>query len=125
MSTGNVNDKKQERFGPPDFNSSETRLYYLIGSIGILIFITIGIFNDDLILPTRRGTGIHLHGVPAWLMFFAAFCAIANIFSELLAYYTKRSNKRNYRIFSSITQALSWTFFLLSIVLYNSVYHKA
>ena len=123
MSTKDFIEKKDEKDNSPNFIPAQKRIYYFIVSVGILIIITIGLFNDDLYLPGRGGRGIHLHGIPAWILYFAGLCAIANMISVVIDHYDKRKNERDYRIFAKVTQILSFIFLFLSLVLDIMIFH--
>jgi hypothetical protein len=58
-----------------------------------------GIYRDDLFVPTRRGNGIHFHGLPAWMAAGGLFCFAASLMSRLIRRFESPPNRPGYRIF--------------------------
>jgi len=95
-----------------------TRIWYLVASPVLLAYGSLGIFLDDIYLPARRTrSGIHLHGVPAWIMYAAMLCATANMISVVIDHYDTRPNERYYRRFAKWTGIAGWSLFGLSLAL--------
>lgn len=73
-----------------------------------------GIVVGDLVLPSKMGHRIHLHGLPALLAFAAMAFAAANLVSMIFDHYDTRNNEERYRRFAKVTSNLAWTCLLLS-----------
>jgi hypothetical protein len=59
-----------------------------------------GIYLDDLFVPTRRGNGIHFHGLPAWMAAGALFCFAASLISYLVGSLENPPNRPGDRSFN-------------------------
>jgi hypothetical protein len=68
-------------------------------------------------MPGKRSKGIHLHDVPAWVMYGAFICACLVMLSVVVDHYDKRNNETNYKRFADTFRVLGWCFFWLSLVL--------
>ena len=101
-----------------------TRIWYLVASPLLLAYGSIGIYVDDIFVPGKRSRGVHLHGVPAWLMYIAMLCAVANMVSVVIDHYDTRPNERHYRLFAKVTRIAAWALFGLSLVVDLFVYHQ-
>ena len=99
------------------------RIKYSILSLGLLIYGTLGLIIDDLNLPGKRGSGVHFHGVSAWVLYAAFLCAIANMVSIVVDHYDKRNNERNYRMFARITHTWGMAMFLIALVFDFFLHH--
>jgi hypothetical protein len=99
------------------------RRWNLILSAVLLAYGGIGIWIDDLYIPGRT-RGVHLHDVPARVMYAAMICAALNLLSVVIDHYDIRNNETNYRLFARITQVLGWILFGLSLALSLFVYHE-
>jgi hypothetical protein len=84
-------------------------------SSALLTYGTYGILIDDLFLPGRRGPGIHLHGIPAKVMYVAMLFACANLLAVVIDHYDTRNNEHNYRRFATLTQTSGWIAFFLAL----------
>ena len=73
------------------------RISYLIFSALLLAYGSYGVWTNDLYVPGRRSNGIHLHDVPAWIMYGAIVCACLVMLSVVLDHYDRRNNERHYR----------------------------
>lgn len=58
-----------------------------------------GIYRDDLFVPTRRGNGIHFHGLAAWMAAGGLFCFATSLISCLISGFENPPNRPGYRIF--------------------------
>jgi uncharacterized membrane protein len=107
----------EERLYIPNHIPLSTRLWNMLFSVGLLAYGTIGILNDDVYLPGKRGNGIHFHGIPAWLIYGAMICAVLNMLSVIADHLDQRNNETNYRRFAKVTQYGGWTLFGIALVL--------
>ncbi|MGQ4661623.1 hypothetical protein [Lysobacter sp. F6437] len=74
--------------------------------------------SQSLILPWQqcKRRGVHLHDVPAWIMYGAIICACTVLLSVVLDHYDRRNNEKHYRMFASIGEFLGWPFFAVSLL---------
>jgi hypothetical protein len=93
------------------------RIVHVVFSILLFAYGGYGVWVNDLYMPGRRGRGIHLHDVPAWVMYGAMLCAVAVMLSVVLDHYDKRNNEVNYQRFANIGKYCGWSLFGLSLVL--------
>jgi hypothetical protein len=102
------------RYVPNDI-STEERIGHIILSLLLLAYGTYGVWVNDLYVPTKR-RGIHLHDVPAWIMYGAIICACIVLLSVVLDHYDRRNNEKHYRTFASVGEFLGWSFFCVSLL---------
>ncbi len=64
---------------------------------------THGVLIDDLFIPAGRGggTGSHLHGGAAWIVFAAVVCIAAKWLSVVVDHYDTRNNEAAYQRFQT------------------------
>lgn len=110
-------DPNLDRYIPNEIPAGE-RLWNFGLSLLIIGWGSYGIWADDLIVPTKRGNGIHLHGTAAMIMFAAMVVAALNFFSVVVDHYDLRNNELNYRRFAFATQALAWLLVVLAMVVH-------
>lgn len=115
--------KVRRGHNPNHIPSRERRIYIILSSF-ILLYGTFGILMDDLFIPGKRSKGVHLHGEPAWIMYSAFLCAVANMLSIVVDHYDRRNNENNYKLFARITQTAGWTLFLLAFLSDIFIFHK-
>ena len=72
---------------------------------------------NDLLLPSRRGGGVHLHDGSAWIMYAAMICACLVMLSVVLDHYDRRNNERHYRAFATAGEFAGWILFGFSLLL--------
>jgi len=82
------------------------RLLHAGLSLFLLAYGGHGVLVDDLFIPAKRGRGLHLHGMGAWIMYGALVMAALNLLAVVVDHYDTRNNERQYRSFANITQAL-------------------
>lgn len=109
--------RKDSGHHTPNHISSGERIQHVIFSTLLFAYGSYGLYVNDLYLPGKRSRGIHLHDVPAWVMFGAILCACLVMLSVVVDHYDKRDNESNYAIFASIFKYLGWGFFGLSLIL--------
>jgi hypothetical protein len=90
----------------PNHIPPNERITNTLFSIILLLYGSYGIWVNDLYIPGKRSKGIHLHDIPAWVMYGAFICACLVI-----------NNETNYKRFADTFRALGWCFFALSLVL--------
>ncbi|MGZ3802538.1 MAG: hypothetical protein ACXVCL_20435 [Bdellovibrio sp.] len=71
-----------------------------------------GTWINDLYIPGKR-KGIHLHDVPAWIMYGAIICACLVMLLVIIDHYDKRNNETCYKFFADVFSPLDGDFFAL------------
>jgi hypothetical protein len=82
----------------------------------LLVYGSYGIFVNDLYVPGKHGPGIHLHNVPALVMYSAIICACSAMLSVVVDHYDRRNNESGYRLFGRVAEYFGWALFALSLV---------
>lgn len=85
-------------------------------SILFLIYGTYGVITDHLILPAKGGKTLTLYGYPAWIMYLALLCLVANLLAVVIDHYDRRDNEALYRSLSTQTRRLGWMLFTVALV---------
>lgn len=101
----------------PNHIPAEERLKYIAFSIFLFAYGSYGVWVNDLYIPGKRSKGIHLHDVPAWIMYGAMICACLVMLSIVVDHYDERNNENNYKLFADMFRFLGWIFFALSLVM--------
>ena len=101
----------------PNHIPAEERLKNIAFSILLFAYGTYGVRVNDLYIPGKRSKGVHLHDVPAWIMYGAIICACLVMLSVVVDHYDKRNNETNYRLFADVFKFLGWVFFGLSLIM--------
>jgi TRAP-type C4-dicarboxylate transport system permease small subunit len=101
----------------PNHIPTKERISNSLFSVFLLVYGGYGIWINDIYIPGKRGNGIHLHDVPAWVMYGAFICACLVMLSVVVDHYDKRNNEINYKRFADAFRVLGWCFFGLSIIL--------
>lgn len=99
----------------PNHVPERTRLVNALMAIALLAYGSYGVWIDDLYVPGKRGNGVHLHQVPAWLMYGAMICACIVLVSSILDHYDRRDNEHRYRRFARILSWVGWGAFGVSL----------
>jgi hypothetical protein len=110
-------------YNPNQIPLGERIIYIILSSI-MLVYGTFGVIIGDLYIPGKRRPGFHFHGVPAWIMYGAFLCAVANMMSVVVDHYDKRNNETNYKLFARVTQIAGWALFALALILDIFVFHN-
>ena len=87
-------------------------------SLLILAWGAYGLWADDLIVPTKRGNGIHLHGTAAVIMFGAMIASVLNLLAVVADHIDIRNNELAYRRFAFGTQVSGWMLFAAAILVH-------
>lgn len=98
------------------------RWFNLLSSVVLLSYGTYGVWINDLYIPAKRGGGVHLHDLPAWVMFAAFFSAVVVMISECIDHYDRRNNEIRYQWFARVVKLVGWGFFCLSFSIQVSGY---
>lgn len=77
----------------------------------------LGIHYDDLYIPGKRSGGLHLHGLPIWLMFAAILCAALLLGSAVADRYDRRGNGRHNRALARCCKVAAWSLLAAALAL--------
>lgn len=99
----------------PNHIPAGTRVLYIVVSVALIAYGIFGLWIDDIFIPGKRGTGVHLHGLAAWLMFAAMVLASLNLLSVVVDHFDQRNNETDYRRFARVTGIMGYTFFGLAL----------
>ncbi|CAM8640076.1 hypothetical protein MCEMSHM24_03337 [Comamonadaceae bacterium] len=98
------------------------RWFNLLSSVVLLAYGTYGVWINDLYIPAKRGNGVHLHDLPAGVMFAAFFSAAVVMISVCIDHYDRRNNEVKYQWFARVVKLVGWGFFCLSFSIQVSGY---
>ena len=102
------------RYVPNDIPSGQ-RVLHVVGSLLLFAYGTYGVWVNDLAVPGKRRV-LHLHDVPAWIMYGAILCACVVMLSVVFDHYDRRDNEKHYRAIAKSGEVGGWSFFCLSLV---------
>lgn len=108
----------------PNHIPRDERVKNVVLSAALLAYGTFGVWIDDLYMPGKRSAGIHLHGLPAKVMYLAMLFACANLLAVVVDHYDRRNNEHRYRLMAKVTQIAGWTTFVLALVLDFFIFHS-
>jgi TRAP-type C4-dicarboxylate transport system permease small subunit len=91
------------------------RITLTVFSILLFVYGSYGVWVNDFYVPGRRSRGVHLHDIPAWMMYGAVICACLVMLSIVVDHYDRRPNERHYRTFAHVFKFLGWAFFGMSL----------
>ena len=92
------------------------RTVAIVFSVVLFAYGSYGVWVNDLYVPGKRSKGIHLHDVPAWIMYSAMICACLVMLTVVADHYDRRDNEINYRNFAKYGEYVGWGLFALSLV---------
>jgi TRAP-type C4-dicarboxylate transport system permease small subunit len=101
----------------PNHIPAGERVRNAIFSVLLFAYGSYGVWINDLYIPGKRSKGIHLHDVPAWIMYGAIICACLVMLSVVVDHYDQRNNETNYKLFATTFKYLGLGFFGLSLVM--------
>lgn len=108
---------RKDFFYTPNHIPADERLRNTIFSILLFAYGSYGVWVNDLYIPGKRSRGLHLHDVPAWIMYGAIICACMVMLSVVIDHYDKRNNEHGYKWFADTFKILGWVFFVLSLIM--------
>lgn len=108
---------RKDFFYTPNHIPANERMQNTAFSILLFVYGSYGVWVNDLYIPGKRSRGIHLHDVPAWIMYGAIICACLVMLSVVVDHYDKRNNETNYKSFADFFRFLGWGFFWLSLIM--------
>lgn len=100
----------------PNKLSRSLRFAYAAWALVLMAYGTIGVALDDIFIPGKRGNGIHLHGVSAWIMYAAIVLGATIFVSEIVDHFDTRDNERWYRAYRKVAKAASVTLIAAAFV---------
>lgn len=106
----------------PNHIPAKERVGNVLLSLALFAYCTFGALHDDIYIPGKRSSGMHMHGVPMWIVYGAMLSAVANMLSVVVDHYDVRANEINYTRFARVTQVLGWTLFIAAFLLDLFVY---
>ena len=101
----------------PNHIPEKERITLTIFSVLLFAYGTYGVWANDLYIPGKRSRGIHLHDVPAWIMYGAMITACLVMLSIVIDHYDRRNNETNYRAFAEAGKYAGWGLFALSLIM--------
>lgn len=99
----------------PNHIPRSERIANTVFSILLFAYGSYGVWVNDLYIPGKRSRGVHLHDVPAWIMYGAMICACLVMLSVVLDHYDSRNNERHYRTFAEVVKFIGWGLFGASL----------
>ena len=120
MSTSHTNPEQE----PEGHLQGLVRIVCGLFAAFLLFYGVRGIYRDDLFVPTRRGNGIHFHGLPAWMAGVGLFCFAASLISFLIRSFENPPNRPGYRIFNKWMKYLGTGLFFGAFVVVILSTHK-
>ncbi|WP_395621692.1 hypothetical protein [Dokdonella sp.] len=105
---------ENRRYVPNEIQLGE-RVRHLVFSLLLLAYGAFGLWVNDLYVPGKR-RGIHLHDVPAWVMYGAIICACMVMLSVVIDHHDRRNNEKHYRTFAKVAAFVGWTLFTFSVL---------
>lgn len=117
-------DSREGQLHVPNHIPANERISNVLLSLILLGYCTFGALHDDIYIPGKRSSGIHMHGVPMWIIYAAMLAAVTNMLSVVVDHYDVRANELNYKRIARFTQILGWVLFGAAFVL-DLFYYKA
>ena len=111
-------DKTRRKPYIPNSIPKQTRIFNFCAAVFLLAYGSYGLGRNDLYLPGKRTTGVHLHDSAAMLMMAAIVCAAAVMLSVVLDHYDERNNEAHYHRAAQVLRWLGWVFFALALLHY-------
>ncbi|MGE8481571.1 MAG: hypothetical protein ACN6Q5_03080 [Pseudomonas sp.] len=100
----------------PNAVNLKVRLRNIALSATLLIYGTFGVVTDNFMIPTKRGI-LTLYGYPAWVMYGALLCLVANLTAVIIDHYDTRNNEGRYKKFEALVRKIGWALFGLALIL--------
>ena len=110
-------DTREGQLHTPNHIPSKERVGNVLLSLILFAYCTYGALHDDIYIPGKRSNGVHMHGVPMWVIYGAMLSAVANMLSVVIDHYDVRANELNYKRFARVTQILGWVLFTSAFIL--------
>lgn len=110
-------DAREGQLHIPNHIPAKERVSNVLLSLVLFGYCTFGALHDDIYIPGKRSNGVHMHGVPMWVIYGAMLAAVTNMLSVVVDHYDVRANELNYKRIARFTQILGWILFILAFVL--------
>lgn len=107
----------EQPYTPNHIPVGQRWLYGVVSAVAIA-YGSYGIWVDDIYIPGKRSSGIHFHGLAAWLVYAGMLCLSANFLSVIVDHFDRRNNERNYRLFARVTSWAGWISYLSALLLF-------
>jgi len=101
----------------PNRIPADKRLFNTLGSLFLIGYGAYGLWTNDLYIPGKRRHGIHLHGIPAVVMFLAILAAAAALLCVVIDHYDRRNNEHRYGAFALYAHLVGLALALLAVLL--------
>jgi len=100
----------------PNFIPLKKRALNIVVSIVLLAYGGYGVYINDLFIPGKRSSGIHLHDNPAFMMYISFICAALVMISVIIDHYDKRDNEAKYKWFARVFEHVGGILFILAFI---------
>jgi hypothetical protein len=104
-------------FYTPNHIPANERWQNIAFSIALFAYGSYGVWINDLYLPGKHSRGIHLHDVPAWIMYGAIICACLVMLSVVADHYDRRNNEISYRVVANLFRFCGGALFVVSLIM--------
>jgi hypothetical protein len=74
------------------------------------------VVTDNFVIPGKSGS-VTLYGYPAWIMYGALLCLVANLTAEVVDHHDTRNNEGSYKRFEAFTKILGCALFVFALIL--------
>lgn len=92
-------------------------MFIVLSAIALFGYGSYGVWKNDFYFPSKyRPHGLHLHGLPAWIMYGAVLSFCLFMLSVVVSHYDTRSNERAYKRFAKICKFSAYSLFFISII---------
>jgi len=105
-----------KKYIPNKFTLKERTINLLL-SLVIIVYGTVGLTENDIYIPGKRGRGIHFYGFTAFLVYVAMMVVSISMLSVIVDHYDERDNERKYKSIKSAATALAVSLFILAVFL--------
>lgn len=95
----------------PNHFPLKERITNCVLAVLLIAYGSYGIYMDDIYLPGKRTAGVHLHGIPVWLMYGAILSAASVMLALVVDHYDRRNNEHHYVQFKKSAAIVGWVFF--------------
>lgn len=109
------NEKSDTGIYVPNQVSIFSRVLYATIAIALLAYGSYGLYVDDIYLPSKHGSGQHLHGIQARLIYGVMLCLCIHLFSSVVDHYDRRDNERYYRLVAKWSAYLGLVVFFIGM----------
>jgi hypothetical protein len=106
-----------ERFARrPNHVPLSARLGRLVGAAALVTYGIYGVYCDDLLIRSRRGLIVHLHGAYTWMILLAAISAAVGLLTIVVDHYDTRRNEEIYQQVAGVCLVLGAIIAIITII---------